>query len=73
MWRSCCERTRPIIVRAVSVVIPARNAAETVVETLESFAAQTHAEWEAIVVDDGSDDVTAEAVEVDVTWILASA
>lgn len=47
----------------ISVVIPARNAAETVIETLESVRAQTHSEWETIVVDDGSDDVTAEAVE----------
>jgi cellulose synthase/poly-beta-1,6-N-acetylglucosamine synthase-like glycosyltransferase len=41
----------------VSVVVPARNASETVVETLESLTAQTYGDWEAIVVDDGSDGV----------------
>jgi hypothetical protein len=38
----------------VSVVIPARDAGETLAETLDSLLAQTHAAWEAIVVDDGS-------------------
>ena len=45
---------------AVSVIIPARNAARTLDETLESIRAQTHTRWEAIVVDDGSTDGTAE-------------
>ncbi|HEX5925414.1 MAG TPA: glycosyltransferase, partial [Baekduia sp.] len=44
--------------RAVSVVIPAYQAAETLEETLASLAAQTHEHWEAIVVDDGSRDAT---------------
>ena len=44
---------------AVSVIIAAHNAAGTIRETLESLSAQTHREWEAIVVDDGSDDATA--------------
>jgi len=44
---------------AVSVIIAAHNAAATIRETLESLSAQTHREWEAIVVDDGSDDATA--------------
>ncbi len=39
----------------ISVVIPAYNAGEHVLETLESVERQTHACWEAIVVDDGSD------------------
>lgn len=47
----------------VSVVIPAYDAAETLAETLESLLAQTHPEWEAIVVDDGSRDGTAAVVE----------
>ena len=46
----------------VSVIIPARNAAETVAETLESLRAQTFLDWEAIVVDDGSSDATAAIV-----------
>jgi glycosyltransferase involved in cell wall biosynthesis len=43
----------------VSVIIPAHNAAETLGSTLESLLAQTHAAWEAIIVDDGSTDHTA--------------
>jgi peptidoglycan/xylan/chitin deacetylase (PgdA/CDA1 family) len=43
----------------VSIVIPARNAAATIAETLESVRSQTSQDWEAIVVDDGSSDATA--------------
>jgi len=43
----------------VSIVIPARNAARTIADTLESVCAQTCDTWEAIVVDDGSTDETA--------------
>jgi glycosyltransferase involved in cell wall biosynthesis len=43
----------------VSVVIAAYNAAATLRETLESMRAQTFADWEAIVIDDGSADGTA--------------
>jgi len=45
----------------VSIVIPAHNAEETIAETLQSLLAQTFADWEAIVVDDGSTDQTVEA------------
>lgn len=41
-----------------SVVIPVWNAAPTIVETLRSVAAQTHAPTEIIVADDGSTDDT---------------
>jgi glycosyltransferase involved in cell wall biosynthesis len=44
----------------VSVVTPTRNRAALLEETLDSVAAQTFHEWEHIVVDDGSDDGTAE-------------
>lgn len=44
----------------VSVIIPARNAAETVLETLASLRAQTLKSWEALVVDDRSTDATAQ-------------
>jgi glycosyltransferase involved in cell wall biosynthesis len=43
----------------VSVVIPARNATETISETLQSLLVQSSDHWEAIVVDDGSTDETA--------------
>jgi hypothetical protein len=44
---------------SVSVVIPARNAAATVRETIASVRAQTCQDLEVIVVDDGSSDATA--------------
>lgn len=43
----------------VSVVLPARNAAGTVRDALESLARQTWTDFEAIVIDDGSTDATA--------------
>jgi glycosyltransferase involved in cell wall biosynthesis len=46
----------------VSVVIPAYNAEATLAETLASIQAQTFQDFEAIVVDDGSVDGTAELV-----------
>jgi hypothetical protein len=47
----------------VSIIIPAYNASETIAATLESVLAQTHPYWEAIVVDDGSTDGTAEVAQ----------
>jgi peptidoglycan/xylan/chitin deacetylase (PgdA/CDA1 family)/SAM-dependent methyltransferase/GT2 family glycosyltransferase len=46
----------------VTIVIPAYNRAGTIGETLDSVLAQTAADWETIVVDDGSADGTADAV-----------
>jgi glycosyltransferase involved in cell wall biosynthesis len=46
----------------VSVIIPARNASATILETLDSVIAQTCESWEAIVADDDSSDGTAELV-----------
>ena len=43
-----------------SVIIPCWNAAHTLDETLASLAAQSFANWEAILVDDGSTDGTRE-------------
>jgi glycosyltransferase involved in cell wall biosynthesis len=45
---------------AVSVIIPAFNAQNTILETLTSVLSQTWTDFEAIVVDDGSTDRTAE-------------
>lgn len=46
----------------VSVIIPAYNAAGYIGRTLQSLRAQSFADFEAIVVDDGSKDDTAEVV-----------
>ncbi|MGY1740216.1 MULTISPECIES: glycosyltransferase family 2 protein [unclassified Blastococcus] len=50
----------------ISVIMAARNAAETVREAIESVVQQTMDAWELIVVDDGSNDATlAEIQSVD--------
>lgn len=49
-------------VSAVSVVIPAWNAATTIAETLASLQSQRFTEWDAVVVDDGSTDDTSAMV-----------
>ena len=43
---------------SISVIVPAFNARQTIVQTLASVAAQTLADFEAIVVNDGSTDGT---------------
>lgn len=45
---------------SITYVIPAFNAAHTLPATLASLTAQTDPRWEAVVVDDGSTDDTAE-------------
>jgi glycosyltransferase involved in cell wall biosynthesis len=47
---------------AVSVVMPFRNAGDTLPECLESLAAQTLEDFEAVLVDDGSEDGSARLV-----------
>ncbi len=47
----------------ISVIIPAHNAEETIGRALDSVLAQSSPDLEAIVVDDGSTDATAEVVE----------
>lgn len=43
----------------ISILIPAYNAAQTLAQTLASIRAQTCADWEVVVIDDGSSDDTA--------------
>ncbi len=43
---------------SVSVIIPARNAGETIDATLDSLVAQEWTDWTAVVIDDGSTDTT---------------
>lgn len=47
----------------VSIVTPAYNAERFIAETIQSVQAQTHREWEMIVVDDRSSDGTCALVE----------
>ena len=60
MTRSSVRTTTPPAAPAVAVIIPARNAAATLGETLASLQAQQFRHWQAIVVDDGSTDATAD-------------
>ncbi len=46
----------------VSIIIPAFNAASTINGTLDCLKRQSVADWEAIVIDDGSSDDTADLV-----------
>ena len=48
---------------SVSVVVAAHNAADTIAETLMSALRQTHPTFEILVVDDASQDATAEVVQ----------
>lgn len=47
----------------VSVIMPAFNAATTIVASVESVLEQTYTKWELIVVDDGSGDATLAVLE----------
>lgn len=44
----------------ISIIIPTYNRAYLISETLDSILAQTYTNWECIVVDDGSTDITEE-------------
>jgi hypothetical protein len=72
-WRSdpqpACRRLHCVrteserAVPAVSVITPAWNAAEFIRQTIDSVRAQTFADWELVVVDDGSTDDTVAIVQ----------
>jgi glycosyltransferase involved in cell wall biosynthesis len=47
----------------ISIGIPAYNAEKYLAQTLDSILAQTRSDWEAFIVDDGSQDQTAEIAE----------
>jgi glycosyltransferase involved in cell wall biosynthesis len=47
----------------VSIIIPTYNRAHVIRETLDSILAQTHENWECIIVDDHSSDHTGKTVE----------
>lgn len=49
---------------AVSIIMPAYNAQATIAASIQSVQAQTLKNWELIIVDDGSDDQTAEIASV---------
>jgi peptidoglycan/xylan/chitin deacetylase (PgdA/CDA1 family) len=53
------DRAIPMTPPAVSVIIPAHNAATTLAGTVASLQGQTWREWEAIIVENGSSDQTA--------------
>lgn len=46
----------------ISIVIPAKNRAGLIPETIESVQSQTFVDWELLVIDDGSTDDTASVV-----------
>jgi len=56
--------TRP----RVAVITPTKNRLKLLTETMASVSAQTFADWEHLIVDDGSDDGTADFVK---NWVVA--
>lgn len=46
----------------ISIIMPTYNRAKYILETIESIRHQTYSNWELIIVDDGSDDITEQLV-----------
>ncbi|MCG7520509.1 glycosyltransferase [Ruegeria sp. Ofav3-42] len=57
------ERVPSVAEMTVSVIMPTYNRANLLTAAINSVLHQSHANWELIIVDDGSDDNTAEVVE----------
>ncbi len=55
-------RPPPPMTASIGFVIPAFNAADTVLDTIASLLRQTRRDWRAVIVDDGSTDATADRV-----------
>lgn len=49
--------------RKISVLIPAHNSADTIVEALESIKNQTYRDWEIIIINDASTDETKNVIK----------
>ena len=47
-----------------SVIIPAKNAGSTLAEALDSLLAQSDPDWQALIINDGSTDETADLIKV---------
>lgn len=51
------------MLKTISIIIPNFNRANLIGETLDSIIAQTHTNWECIIVDDGSTDNSVEVIK----------
>jgi len=52
-----------LVVVKISVIIPTFNRASVITHTIDSLWAQTHKEWELLIIDDGSTDETKKVVK----------